>query len=87
MEQVFFTCLTPQGEFRECRFFGPDTEACFEALNGLVSANWTLLSASLIDRSLGIRALPLVAFDGKSINEPLSCLQKQWQEVLYAVEE
>ncbi|MFD1143460.1 hypothetical protein ACFQ4C_20205 [Larkinella insperata] len=74
-----FSYVNSEGLVNTRSSIGLDLEAIFNLLNFLVAQGDTLLSAFVIDTK-GVRTdLPLDVFDGKSIDEHMKNLQKEFR--------
>lgn len=82
MVVMYFSCLTPQRNYTECMFCGPDIDSCFKTLNVMVNAGWQLLTINLPESPTHPVWLPIEAFDGKSMDKSLQALQFDWEAVL-----
>ena len=83
MAIIFFSGLTPKGEFNECSFSGLDIESCFDTLNHLTNAGWQLVSAQLLDSPSKVRMeLPVEAFTGELMKPQLLQLERTWKYLL-----
>ena len=83
---IFFSGLNFQGELHEYSIGSSTIESSFELLNNLVSAGCVLISVKLDIGTGSYTTLPVDAFDGQSMKEPLKQLQQQWEEILATVE-
>ena len=80
---VFFSCINPNGEARECSYGGPTVESCFDTLNYLTAIGWQLVNVKLVDApGSGEVKLPIEAFTGESMETHLLSLQQTWETVL-----
>jgi hypothetical protein len=86
MALVSFTAINRQFRSGEYSFYSSSSEQCFEALSGLVSQGWQLLTVhygEMNDEYLTCWVeLPVEAFDGEPLQEPLMTLQREWEQVL-----
>ncbi|SFF29985.1 hypothetical protein [Spirosoma endophyticum] len=84
MAMLFFACVDPQGTYQECNYGAPDIDSCFEALTQLVNTGWQLQRIDLLNAERSLISLPVGAFDGVSLSEPLQALQQEWEQLLKA---
>ncbi|GAB4023423.1 hypothetical protein GCM10028808_73840 [Spirosoma migulaei] len=78
---VIFLAISPQGEYRSLAYGAIELEMCLEALTMLPKKGWQLIHIELIDNGQHI-LLPIEAFDGKPIKEPLKQLRQEWELIL-----
>lgn len=83
MVLIEFACLDSQGNYRECSFVGQGIEDCFDALSVLAGAGWRPIWVKLIETATRSLHLPVEAFDGLLMREPLRKLQQEWETILY----
>ncbi len=58
-----------------------DYESAFGLLTELVNQGWTLLNATIHDNDARF-CVPVEAFDGQPVAEPVRALTQQWQAIL-----
>lgn len=80
---LYFTCYNPLAGFLESSVGGRDVETCLDLFSGLVRSGWQPISIKLSVDPDTATYLPIEAFDGKPMREPLQSLQQQWEERLY----
>ncbi|GAB3283883.1 hypothetical protein GCM10027347_60690 [Larkinella harenae] len=61
----------------------PDLEKHFDFLSGLIANGLTVKSALLISSNGSRVELPLEAFDGKPIGNPIKALQLEYKKILH----
>lgn len=78
---IYLTSITTQGELRNFSFRSPSLEVTFRVLNAIKQGGDELLSIRVVD---GQRAmlLPPEAFDGQDFSQPLTELERQWNQIL-----
>lgn len=83
MVVLYFTCYNPSAGILESSIGGSDIEFCLELFSTLVRSNWQPMNVKLSVEPDTVTQLPIEAFDGGPIKEPLQSLQQQWEELLY----
>lgn len=78
---ISITTRTRQGEKRHFTCKTETLEAGLAAVNGIAATEDILLRVHLFDKA-SLIALPLEAFDGQPMEQPLTILQKEWEGVL-----
>ncbi|MFD1143730.1 hypothetical protein ACFQ4C_21560 [Larkinella insperata] len=78
---LIFSSVSSSGEPYTHGLRCTELEGHFEVLNSFVAAGYQLLSAFLVDQGHRMD-LPLEAFDGSPMRDPLHQLQEQYQQVL-----
>ncbi|WP_338873082.1 hypothetical protein WBJ53_29620 [Spirosoma sp. SC4-14] len=80
MAIVDFTAVNPNGICRDQSYIDQDIESCFEILSLLVRHGWQLISARVfMDHTETGLTLPVEAFDGLPIREPIRLLLREWE--------
>lgn len=82
MDILIFSCIDVEGENRDCQYGGPNVEPGFDILNNLVREGVQLTQVQWQCDHLFTVRLPVEAFDGCSISEPLRQLEREWQMLL-----
>lgn len=83
MVLVFFLSRDPKGDYQGGSFGDQDIESCLDMLSVLVRQGWQHLSIQLVENPGSAIWLPVEAFDGASMKEPLKWLQQEWVELLF----
>lgn len=74
--------IDPQGNYVHGRLDTSSLESGFELLSRLVQSGWQLISVKLHEGKHRCIFLPVEAFDGQTMEEPLQRLQQSWEEAL-----
>lgn len=82
MAFVYFSAFDLKGDYRECCFGSLSLECCLDALSGLTDSGWHLIYVNYTEYSSKLMPLPVVAFDGEKMTEPINRLQQSWEEIL-----
>ncbi|GAB3047068.1 hypothetical protein [Spirosoma pulveris] len=82
MVVLHFTCSNPLAGLLESKVSGADLESCLDLFSTLVGLGWQPIEVTLLDDSEPAIELPVNAFDGVRMSEPIQSLQQQWQERL-----
>lgn len=78
---LHLTAVDQQSNIREFSCDIDQLELGFDVLNQIVAHGDRLIWARLIDK-LDIIALPIEAFDGDSVLEPIRALEREWKSIL-----
>lgn len=76
-----FTALNKQGQFRSFSCHISKLEVALDALSTIHSQGDALITAELVDEGNRME-LPVDAFDGELLSNPIRQLEEQWQAVL-----
>ena len=79
---LVFHCIGKQGEYRKCHVSGLSIEDSFDILNALVANGEYLIQAKTKIGLTNYTFLPVDAFDGLPMKEPLKTLQLEWEAIL-----
>lgn len=82
---VWFTCLTRGFNSKDYSYYAWSLESCCELLSHLVRKGWQLQRVHYGEMNEDYMTwieLPVDAFDGDSMEEPLLVLQQEWEQVL-----
>jgi hypothetical protein len=83
MVVLHFTCCNPLAGLLESSVSGPTIESCLDLFSRLVGLGWQPIQIALVVDADPAIELPVGAFDGARMSEPIQSLQQQWQEQLY----
>lgn len=83
MVVLHFTCSNPLAGILESTVGGHDIESCLDLFSTLVGLGWQPIQITLLVDSDPAIGLPVEAFDGARMSEPIQSLQQQWKERLY----
>ena len=85
MVLICFTAIDPHSHYRQHSCYAYTLDMCFEMLSGLTNHGWRLLTVNygvMKDGDLTWVELPVEAFDGEPLQEPLKTLQREWEQIL-----
>ncbi|MGV3561373.1 hypothetical protein [Larkinella arboricola] len=79
---LHITFFTPTGDLRTFSIYANEFEQQLEVLNTFVANGFPVKSARLASSEGEVTRLPIEAFDGTSIREQLSTLEKTYKLIL-----
>ncbi|GAB3954992.1 hypothetical protein GCM10028805_41310 [Spirosoma harenae] len=82
MTFLFFAAINSKEKFHEHSLGAENLEDCFDLLSKLAAGGWQFLWIKLYESPTQFMYLPVEAFDGVLIAEPVKQLQDCWKEIL-----
>lgn len=82
MATLLFHYIDRKGQHSHGTVKNITLEKSFEMLNQFVCQGYQLIYAQWNDQASAPITLPVDAFDGESMTEPLAALQRQWEHIL-----